>query len=56
MEDLPQEFLIDSVNIEFLNIRTGEVTSEAYLASITETVKDSQQVGTGALLIIKRAL
>ena len=58
MEDLPQEFLIEnsSVNIEFLNIRTGEVTSEAYLVSITEIVKDSQQVGTGALLIIKRAL
>ena len=58
VEDLPQEFLIEnsSVNIEFLNIRTGEVTSEAYLVSITEIVKDSQQVGTGALLIIKSAL
>ena len=58
MEDLPQEFFIEnsSVNIEFPNIRTREVTSEAHLVSITEIVKDSQQVGAGALLIIKGAL
>ena len=40
------------MNVEFLNIRTGEITSGAYLVSITEIVKDCQQIGTGALLII----
>ena len=54
MEDLPQEFFIEnlSINIEFLNIRTGEITAETYLVSITEIVSDCQQIGTGALLII----
>ena len=54
MEDLPQEFFIEnsSINVEFLNIRTGEITAGAYLASITEIVSNCQQIGTGALLII----
>ena len=41
MEDLPQElFFIDnsSINAEFLNIRTGEITTGAYLLSINNTV------------------
>ena len=54
MEDLPQEFFIknSSINIEVLNIRTGEITAGAYLVSITEIVSDCQQIGTGARLII----
>ena len=37
MEDLPQEFFTEnsSVNVEFLNIRTVEITAVAYLVSIT---------------------
>ena len=54
MEGLPQEFFIEnlSINVEFLNIRTGEVASGPYLVSITEIVSDCQQIGIGALLII----
>ena len=54
VENLPQEFFIEnsSINIEFLNNRTGEITVGAYLMSITEIVSDSQQIGAGALLII----
>ena len=54
MVDLPQEFFIENllINVEFLNIRTGEITARAYLVSITEIVSDCQQIGTGALLII----
>ena len=54
MEDLPQDFFIEnlSINVEFLNIITGEITAGVYLVSITEIVSDCQQIGTGALLII----
>ena len=54
MEDLPQEFFIEnsSINVEFFNKRTGEITAGAYLVSITETVSDCQELGTRALLII----
>ena len=54
MEDLPQEFFIEtlSINVEFLNIRIGEITAGAYLLSITEIVSDCQQIDTGPLLII----
>ena len=54
MEDLPQEFFIEtlSINVEFLNIRIGEITAGAYLVSITEIVSDCQQIDTGPLLII----
>ena len=56
MKDLPQEFFIEnsSINVQFLNIRTGEITAGAYLVSITEIVSDCQQIGTGALLIINK--
>ena len=42
MEDLPQEFFIGTllVNVECLNIRTGEITAGAYLVSITDIVSD----------------
>ena len=41
-----------SINVEFLNNRTGEITAVAYLVFITEIVSDCQQIGTGFLLII----
>ena len=54
MEDLRQEFFIEnsSINVEFLNNRTGEITAGEYLVSITEIVSDCQQIGAGAQLII----
>ena len=54
MEDLPQKFFIEnsSINVEFLNIRTGEITAGGYVLSTSEIMSDCQQVGTGALLII----
>ena len=54
MEDLPHEFLIEnsSINAEFLNNRTGEITAGGYLVSITEIMSDCQQIDRGALLII----
>ena len=53
MEDLSQEFFIQnsSINVEFLNNRTGEITAGAHLVSITKIVSDSQQKGMGAMLI-----
>ena len=38
MEDLLQEFLKEncSINVEFLEIKTGEITVWAYLLSIAE--------------------
>ena len=52
MEDLSQEVFIEnsSINVEFLNNRTGEITAGTYL--ITEIMCDCQQIGVGALLII----
>ena len=51
LEELPQEFFIEnlSINIEFLNFTTGEITAGAYPVSITEIVSDYQQIGTGVL-------
>ena len=46
-----EEFFIEnlSINIEFLNFTTGEITAGAYPVSITEIVSDYQQIGTGVL-------
>ena len=44
MEGLP--------HVEFLNIRTGELTAGAYVLSTSEIMSDCQQIGTGALFII----
>ena len=41
------------INVEFLNKRTGEITTGVYFVPIAEIVTDSQQIGTGSLLIIK---
>ena len=44
MEDLPQEFFIKnySINVQFLNNRTGNKTAGAYLVSLNEIVSDCQ--------------
>ena len=53
MEDLPQELFIENLSINCkICTRTGGKTAGAYLVSNTGIVSDSQQVGTGALLII----
>ena len=54
MEDLPQEFLLEdfAVNVQFLEIKTGEITAGAYLLSVVEIVNSVQQTGTGTLLIV----
>ena len=54
MEDFPQELQIEnrSINVEHLENQTGEITSGAYLLSITETKMSVQQIGAGALLIV----
>ena len=53
-EDLPQEFLVEnsSINVEFLENKTGEITAETYMISISEIVNGIQQIAPGALLII----
>ena len=58
MEDLSQEAFIEnlSINIEFLNNRTGEITDGTYLVSVTEFVSDCQQIGTRVLLIINNCI
>ena len=40
-------FLID---VDFLELRTGEIPAEACLVSITEIISSCQQIGIGALL------
>ena len=54
IEDLPQEFLIEnsSVEMEFLENKTGEFTVGTYLLSIAEIVNGVYQIGTGALLLL----
>ena len=54
MEDLPQEFFIENstINVEFLNNKTGEISDGAYFVPITEIVSGWQKIDTGALLII----
>ena len=51
IEDLPQENFVTencSINVKFLANKTGEITSGAYLLSITEIKNSVQQVRTGA--------
>ena len=53
IEDLPEEFLIEnsSINMGFLENKTGEITAGANLLSFAEIVYSVQQIGSGALLI-----
>ena len=54
MEDLPEEFFLEcfAVNVQFLEIKTGKITTGAYLLSIAEIVNSVQQIGNVALLIV----
>ena len=54
MEDLSHEFLVEnsSINMEYLENKTGEITARVYLISLSEIVNRVQQIGTGALLIV----
>ena len=54
MEDLPEEFLLEcfTVNVQFLEIKTGKITTGTYLLSTSETVNSVQQIGNVALLIV----
>ena len=54
MEDVPQEFSIKncSINVEFLENKTGEITAGVYLLSIVENRNSVRQIGTGALLFV----
>lgn len=56
IEDLPKEFFIDhySINVEFLDNKTGEITAGEYLVSITEIKNSVQSSGTVALLIVSK--
>ena len=55
LEDLAQEFLVEnsSANVKLLQNKIGEVTAGAYLISISEIVNSVQQIGAGALFIVK---
>ena len=54
MEELPQEFFLEdfAVNVQFLEIKTAEITAGAYLLPILEIVNSVQQIGTGALIVV----
>ena len=54
MEDLPQEIFLEglAVNVQFLEIKMGEITTGVYLLSIVDIIYNVQQIGTGALLIV----
>ena len=41
-----------SVNVDFLEKKTGEITAGSYLLSIAESVNSFQHIRTGALLIV----
>ena len=53
MEDIPQEFLVEkfSINVEFLENKTGEIKAGAYLIFMSKNLNGVQQIGTGALVI-----
>ena len=55
IDDLPQNFAVEGtpVVVEFLDNRTGEITLNAYLISVTDIVTSCTNIGTGALLIIR---
>ena len=53
MEDLPLEFLAEnsSINMEFPENETEEITTGAYLISSSEIVNGVQQIGAGFYLL-----
>ena len=54
MENLPQEFLMEnsSINEQFLELKTGEITARANLITISEILSGIQHIGASALLIV----
>ena len=56
MEDLPEEFSVEncSINVEFLENKTGEITAGAYLLSVVEIRNSVRQIGAGALLFVNK--
>ena len=54
MEDVQQEFLIENcaIYVEFLESKTGEITTGAYLLSIAEIKNNVPQIETGAPFIV----
>ena len=53
MEDLSQELMVESfsINLEFLENKTREVTVRVYLISISEIVIGIHQIGAVARLL-----
>ena len=56
--DLPLGFLIENclIYVYYFENRTGEITAEAYLVSITEIISGFQQLATGALFIVNNCV
>ena len=54
MEDLPQEFMVEnsSINLEFLENKTGKITAVAHLIAVSEIVNGVQQIRADTLLIV----
>ena len=54
MEDLPQRFLVEksSINVKFLENKTGKITAGTYLISISEIVNGVQQIEAGVPIIV----
>ena len=54
IKDLPQELLIEkfSINVEFFEIKTGEITAGKYLLSVTEIVNSLKEIRNSDLLVV----
>ena len=54
IDDLPQNCKIEdvSLNLDYLQNKTGEIVFNAYLISISEIASSSTSKGNGALLFI----
>ena len=52
IDELPQEFLVEnsSINVEFLENKTGKITAGTYLVCIAEIVYSVNEIGAGALV------
>ena len=55
VDDLPQNCKIEdvSLNLDYLQNKTGEIVFNAYLISISEIASSSMSKGNGALLFIR---
>ena len=55
MKDFAQEFLWEncSINVKFLDNKTGNITAATYFLSITEIKSSIQQFGSGPLCIVR---